>query len=55
MTHFGKNMRKADNTKTIGVVNLSVALMMFERSYNRIADILPAFTKLCEARLVHVT
>jgi hypothetical protein len=51
VTYFGKNMRKADNTKTIGVVNLSVALMMFERSYNRITDILPEFTKLCESRL----
>lgn len=51
VTYFGKNMRKADNTKTIGVVNLSVALMMFERSYKRITEILPAFTKLCESRL----
>lgn len=50
VTYFGKNMRRADNTKTIGVVNLSVALMMFERSYNRITEILPAFTKLCESR-----
>ncbi len=53
MTYFGKNMRKADNTKTIGVVNLSVALMMFERCYNRITKILPAFTKLCERRLAN--
>jgi len=51
VTYFGKNMRKADNSKTIGVVNLSVALMMFERSYKRITEILPAFSKLCESRL----
>jgi hypothetical protein len=49
VTYFGRNMRNADNTKVIGVVNLSVALVMFERSYNRIAEILPAFTKLCES------
>jgi hypothetical protein len=51
VTYFGKNMRKADNTKLIGTSNLSVALLMFERSYNRITEILPAFTKLCENRL----
>jgi hypothetical protein len=53
VTYFGKNMRKAENTKTIGVVNLSVALMMFERSYNRITEILPPFIKLCERRLAN--
>jgi hypothetical protein len=53
VTYFGKNMRQADNTKLIGASNLSVALLMFERSYNRIAEILPAFIKLCEDRLAN--
>ena len=35
----------------IGVRNLSVAVQMFERSYNRVSDIIPEFTKLCEERL----
>jgi len=48
---FGQNIRKPDGTKVIGVGNLSVALQMFERSYNRVSDIIPEFTKLCEERL----
>jgi hypothetical protein len=51
LTEFGQNIRKGDSTKRIGVCNLSVALAMFERSYNRITDLLAAFTKLCESRL----
>jgi hypothetical protein len=49
LTDFGQNMRKRENTKGIGVRNLSVALGMFETSYNRIFDLMPAFTKLCES------
>lgn len=51
LTDFGQNIRKADSTKCIGVMNLSVALAMFETSYNRITALIPAFTKLCESRL----
>ena len=47
---FDKNIRKPDGTKYICASSLSVALMMFERSYNRIADLIPIFTKLCESR-----
>jgi hypothetical protein len=48
---FGQNIRKPESAKAIGVGNLSVALLLFERSYNRVADLVPAFTKLCEERL----
>jgi hypothetical protein len=48
---FGQNIRKPDGTKIIGVGNLSVALLIFERSYNRVSDFVPVFTKLCEERL----
>lgn len=48
---FGQNIRKTDGTKVTGVGNLSVALLLFERSYNRVSDLVPAFTKLCEERL----
>jgi hypothetical protein len=51
VTDFGQNIRHAENTKLVGVINLSVALAMFETSYNRIADLIPAFTKLCESSL----
>jgi hypothetical protein len=54
-TDFGQNIRKAENTKLVGVVNLNVALLMFERSYSRIRDLLPAFTNLCESRLMNRT
>jgi hypothetical protein len=49
-TIFGQNTR-GDSTKNIGVVNLSVALMMFERSYTRVGDLMAAFIALCESRL----
>ena len=41
-TIFGPNIR-GGSTKNIGVANLSVALMMFERSYARIGDLMPKF------------
>jgi len=43
-------MRKAGNAKLIGVVSLSAALDMFKISYNRIGELIPAFSKLCESR-----
>ena len=49
-TIFGQNIR-GDSTKKIGVRNLSVALMMFERSYIRIGELMPVFITLCESRL----
>jgi hypothetical protein len=51
LTDFGQNIRKGENTKLIGVSNLSVALAMFETSYNRIVDLVPTFTALCEKNL----
>lgn len=51
-TDFGANIRGTDNPRLIGVVNLSVALAMFERSYGKIADLMPGFISLCERRLV---
>jgi len=47
-TDFGSNIRGGDGPKHVGVINLSVALMFFERSYNRVADIMPAFIELCK-------
>jgi hypothetical protein len=49
-TDFGENIRKSDNAKAIGVVNLSVALKMFHERYNRISDLLPAFIGVCEGQ-----
>jgi hypothetical protein len=48
VTDFGTNIR-TESAKNIGVLNLSVALMMFERSQGRLADLIPAFTALCQA------
>src|ERR1700730_12370172 len=49
-TDFGANIRGIDGPKNIGILNLSVALMFFERSYNRVADLMPAFIELCQSR-----
>jgi hypothetical protein len=45
---FGATIRGGDTARPIGVVNLSVALLLFEHSYNRVADLIPPFVALCE-------
>jgi hypothetical protein len=49
---LGKNLRGDKSTKTMGVTNLSVALAMFETSYNGVSDLLPQFVQLCEENIV---
>ncbi len=51
VSDFGQNIREPEGAKRIAISNLAVALAMFERSYNRVADLIPAFAKLCEDRL----
>ena len=50
-TDFGLNSRTAENTRMIGLINLSVSLLMFELKYNLVADLLPDFVALCEHEL----
>jgi hypothetical protein len=47
-TDFGQNLRKEESTKRIGACNLTVALAIFENAYNRVTDLIPTFTRLCE-------
>lgn len=47
-TDFGRNIRGIAPPKKVGIINLSVALMFFELSYNRVGDNMPAFIALCE-------
>ena len=49
-TDFGANIRGLRSTKQAGAVNLSVALMIFERNYNLVGDLMPPFVELCESR-----
>lgn len=51
VTDFGKNVRKLDGPKDIGIVNLSVSLAMFERGCDLLSELMPAFTALCESNL----
>jgi hypothetical protein len=50
-TDFGQNIRGIDGPREVGILNLSVALMFFKMSYNRVADKMPAFIALCEGRI----
>lgn len=50
-TDLGSGLRLSENVKLSGVINLSVALMLFENVYNRTADSVPAFIELCERSL----
>jgi hypothetical protein len=45
---IGANVRGADSTKVILLANLTVSLMLFEKKYNDIADLMPSFVALCE-------
>jgi hypothetical protein len=51
MVSFGANARGSKPAEIIGVMNLSVALMIFDHSYNEVADLMPAFIALCERDL----
>jgi hypothetical protein len=48
---FGTNIRGADSAKVIVLVNLSVSLMLFEKRYNDITELMPSFIALCEAEI----
>lgn len=50
-TNFGANIRGIEGPKPVDVVNLSVALMFFEQSYNRITDLMPTSIELCKGPL----
>jgi hypothetical protein len=50
-TDFGANIRGVEGPKHVGIINLSVALMFFEHTYNSIAELMPAFIALCESQL----
>ena len=51
--NFWTDLGSRDNNgpKRVGVISLSVALGMFESSYNSIADLMSAFIALCEKEL----
>jgi cation transport regulator ChaC len=46
-TEFAKNIRSLTSTKRVAMVNLNVALMIFERTYEKVGNVMPAFVKLC--------
>jgi hypothetical protein len=48
---YGENPRASNAARTIGVINLSVALMMFEHTYNSLEKLMPDFVTLCEKSL----
>ena len=50
-TDFGSDTRGNEGPKHVGIINLSVALGMFESSYNHLGDIMPDFIALCESQL----
>lgn len=49
--NFGQNPRDLKSPKHVGVINLSVALELFEHTYNDLGKEYPAFMRLCEAAL----
>ena len=51
LTDFGSEVRNTDPPRHIGVINLSVALMIFEHTYNKLSDRMQEFIALCEKNL----
>lgn len=49
--NFGLQDRNTQPAKTICIVNLSVALTLFEGTYNHLADLMSDFVKLCETEI----
>lgn len=48
---YGRGIRKADSLEVLAVVNLSVALRMFEIAYNRLSDTQERLVELCDSQL----
>ncbi len=48
---YGPNPRATGAAITIGIVNLSVALMVFEHTYEKLGDLIPAFVRVCDKSL----
>jgi hypothetical protein len=48
---FGPNAQHTFNSKLSGMANLSTALLVFERCYNEMGELMPAFVALCERHL----
>jgi hypothetical protein len=50
LTDFGTDIHGIGGPKQVGV-DLSVALTFFERSYNRITDLMPTFIDFCKGQV----
>jgi len=48
---FGPDAKRLKNAKEACALNLSVALLIFENTYEKLGGLLPAFITLCEANL----
>jgi len=51
LVNFGTNARASGAAESICMVNLSVALMIFEHTYNALSDLMQDFVVLCESNL----
>jgi hypothetical protein len=51
IANFGENMRSEENVLLLGLHNLTVALDVFQLSYDRVGELMPEFTRLCETNL----
>ena len=51
LVDFGLKERNTKPAKALCIANLSVTLMLFERTYNHLSDLVPEFVKLCEREI----
>ncbi len=50
IANFGENMRSEENALLLGLHNLTVALDVFQLSYDGVGELMPEFVRLCEAK-----
>jgi hypothetical protein len=48
---FGLQDRNTKPAKAICIANLSITLMLFERTYNHLSEVMPDFVELCEREI----
>jgi hypothetical protein len=48
---FGLQERNTKPAKALCIANLSVTLMLFERTYNHLSELMPDFVRLCEREI----
>jgi hypothetical protein len=51
IANFGENMRTEENVLLLGLHNLTVALDVFQLTYDGVGELMPEVVRMCEANV----